>query len=83
MSSKMCLFLCKYSCVLLKKLTLKVHVNLCLLILFYFILFFTFSAIERNCSTFWEIDKKTDTSLICGIDYPCVSEKWKKKKKTL
>lgn len=32
MISNMCLFLCKYSSVWLKKLTLKVHINLCLLI---------------------------------------------------
>lgn len=33
-------------------------------------LLFTFIAIKRNCPAFWEIEKKTDTSLICGIDYP-------------
>lgn len=60
----MCLFLCKYSSVWLKKLTLKVHINLSADLLF------TFIAIKRNCSAFWEIEKKTDTSLICGIDYP-------------
>ena len=44
----MCLFLCKYSCVLLKTLTLKVHVNLCLLILFYFLLLVQLKGIVQH-----------------------------------